>query len=119
MLTDEQRFRLGVNYWPAEKAMDWLLDYDPVATRRDLRRARAAGLDSVRVFVRWADIQPDERRIDPGVLGHVVDAGCLIRVGPARIGPVAHPTEAPGSPRISACTRTPSATARFSRSLIR
>ena len=67
-------FRLGVNYWPAETAMDWLAAYDPVATRRDFTLARAAGLDSLRIFVRWADIQPAEDTIDGAVLGRVVDA---------------------------------------------
>ncbi len=67
-------FRLGVNYWPAETAMDWLAAYDPGATRRDFARARRAGLDSVRIFVRWADIQPDADVIDSTVLGRVVDA---------------------------------------------
>ena len=67
-------FRLGVNYWPAETAMDWLAAYDPVATRRDFARARAAGLDCLRLFVRWADIQPAEDTIDTTVLGRLVDA---------------------------------------------
>ena len=67
-------FRLGVNYWPAETAMDWLAAYDPVATRRDFARARAAGLDSLRVFVRWADIQPASDTIDAAVLARLVDA---------------------------------------------
>lgn len=67
-------FRLGVNYWPAERAMEWLVDYDPKTTRRDFRRAQAAGLDSIRVFVRWADIQPAPGVVDPGALGGVVDA---------------------------------------------
>ena len=67
-------FRLGVNYWPAETAMDWLAAYDPVATRRDFARARAAGLDSLRLFVRWADIQPAQDTIDATVLGRLVDA---------------------------------------------
>ena len=74
MLTDPEVFRLGVNYWPAEKAMDWLVDYDPLATRRDFLRAGSAGMDSVRVFVRWADVQPGEKTVDPGVLGNLVDA---------------------------------------------
>jgi endo-1,4-beta-mannosidase len=54
--------------------MDWLLAYDPAATRRDFGRARSVGLDSLRVFVRWADIQPDESTIDARVLGRLVDA---------------------------------------------
>jgi endo-1,4-beta-mannosidase len=67
-------FRLGVNYWPAETAMDWLAAYDPVVTRRDFARARDAGFDSLRVFVRWADIQPAEGTIDTTILGRLVDA---------------------------------------------
>lgn len=74
MLTDPQAFRLGVNYWPADTAMGWLAQYDPVATRRDFRRAAAAGFDSVRVFIRWADIQPQERTIDQTVRARIVDA---------------------------------------------
>ena len=67
-------FRLGVNYWPAERAMDWLAAYDPAATRRDFARARAAGFDCLRIFVRWSDVQPAEAAIDTAVLGRLVDA---------------------------------------------
>jgi endo-1,4-beta-mannosidase len=67
-------FRLGVNYWPAEHAMNWLEAYDPAITRRDFHRASAAGLDSIRIFVRWADLQPAEATIDAATLGHLVDA---------------------------------------------
>jgi endo-1,4-beta-mannosidase len=74
MRADPGAFRLGVNYWPAESGMDWLVAYDPAATRRDFRRARAAGLDSLRVFVRWADIQPSEGAIDNRTLAALVDA---------------------------------------------
>ena len=38
---DGEAFRLGVNYWPAEHAMDWLAEYDPSVTRRDFDRAAA------------------------------------------------------------------------------
>jgi endo-1,4-beta-mannosidase len=71
---DAAAFRLGVNYWPAEQAMDWLAAYDPQATRRDFGRIRAAGFDCVRVFVRWADVQPAEDSIDNTVLGKLLDA---------------------------------------------
>jgi endo-1,4-beta-mannosidase len=67
-------FRLGVNYWPSEHAMSWLAAYDPAGTRRDFDRARAAGLDCLRVFVRWADAQPAEGSIDTAVLDRLVDA---------------------------------------------
>src|SRR2546425_1627380 len=38
-------FRLSVNYWPAEQAMDWLAAYHPEATRRDFGPAKAGGPD--------------------------------------------------------------------------
>ena len=64
------RFRLGVNYWPARDAMDWLSAYDPVRTRADFadrggRRTRhradlpplghrPAGAGDDRRAARWA-----------------------------------------------------------------
>jgi len=42
-------FRLGVNYWPAEAAMEWMQVYDPAGTRRDFNRAAAAGFDTLRI----------------------------------------------------------------------
>ncbi len=71
---DLGRFRLGVNYWPAEVAMEWLASYDAGATRRDFHRAAAAGLDDVRVFLRWEDAQPTAGTIDAATLGRLVDA---------------------------------------------
>jgi endo-1,4-beta-mannosidase len=68
------RFRLGVNWWPAREAMDWLSAPDPGRTRADFGRAAAAGLDAVRIFVRWDTAQPAPDTIDPAVLGHLVDA---------------------------------------------
>jgi endo-1,4-beta-mannosidase len=65
---------LGVNYWPAAQAMDWLRAYDPAGTRRDFARAGAAGLDTLRVFVRWEDAQPTVDTTDAAVLQRLVDA---------------------------------------------
>lgn len=74
MLTAPEPFRLGVNYWPAAQAMDWLADYDAAGTRRDFCRIGEAGFDSIRIFVRWADMQPGAQSIDGAVLARVVDA---------------------------------------------
>ena len=71
---DEGAFRLGVNYWPAEVAMEWMQVYDPTTTRRDFRRAAAAGFETLRVFLRWEDVQPAASTVDGVVLGHLVDA---------------------------------------------
>jgi endo-1,4-beta-mannosidase len=70
---DPERFRLGVNYWPAEVAMAWLQAYDPNITRRDFFRAANAGFDSVRIFVLWEDAQPTASTIDTATLGRLVD----------------------------------------------
>ena len=70
---DGQAFRLGVNYWPADTAMAWLEAYDAAVTRRDFRRAAAAGFDSVRIFLRWEDAQPRPETIDPATLSRLVD----------------------------------------------
>jgi endo-1,4-beta-mannosidase len=67
-------FRLGVNYWPAATAMDWLARYDPAVTRADFRRMAMAGLSTIRVFLRWEDAQPAPDRIDAAVLDRLVDA---------------------------------------------
>ena len=69
-----ERFMLGVNYWPAAQAMDWLRVYDPAITRRDFARARAAGFDTIRVFLRWEDAQPTADTFDAAVLRRLVDA---------------------------------------------
>ncbi|MBW8827607.1 MAG: cellulase family glycosylhydrolase [Acidobacteria bacterium] len=66
-------FRLGVNYWPAETAMGWLASYDGAVVRRDFARVAAAGMDTVRVFVRWEDVQPAPSALDTGALGALVD----------------------------------------------
>src|SRR2546421_5197798 len=67
------RFRLGVNYWPSDTAMDWLACYDPAVVRRDFSRIAAAGMDTVRIFLRWEDIQPGPTNIDTTALAAVVD----------------------------------------------
>ncbi len=69
----ENLFRLGINYWPADAAMDWMQAYDPAVTRRDFGRAAAAGFETVRVFLRWEDVQPSEANVDRLVLARLVD----------------------------------------------
>lgn len=53
-----ERFRLGVNYWPASSAMYWWRRFDAAEVASDFARIRAAGFDSVRVFLLWEDFQP-------------------------------------------------------------
>lgn len=70
---DAERFRLGVNYWPSETAMRWLERYDGDVVRRDLHRIAATGMETVRIFLRWDDLQPTASAIDRGALASIVD----------------------------------------------
>ena len=72
--SEPDNFRLGVNYWPAAQAMNWLPAYDPGVTGRDFERAKSVGLDTIRIFVRWEDAQPTPRAIDSAILARLVDA---------------------------------------------
>lgn len=53
--------------------MEWLARYDPAVVRRDLARIASAGMDTVRIFVRWEDLQPAATTIDPTSLAGMVD----------------------------------------------
>jgi endo-1,4-beta-mannosidase len=68
-----ERFRLGVNYWPSDTAMEWLPRYDPVTVRRDFTTIAASGMDTVRIFLRWEDLQPTPTAVDTTALDAVVD----------------------------------------------
>ena len=68
------RFRLGVNYWPSSTAMRWLELYDGGVVREDFARIAAAGMDTVRIFLRWEDLQPTPAAVSGEALVHVVDA---------------------------------------------
>jgi len=69
-----ESFRLGVNYWPSSTAMAWLERYDGAVVRDDLHRIAATGMDTVRIFLRWEDLQPAPDAMDGAALRHVVDA---------------------------------------------
>ena len=67
-----ERFRLGVNYWPARTAMGWWSDFDRMEVAADFARIAASGLDSVRLFLTWADFQPTPREVDRRMLDRLV-----------------------------------------------
>lgn len=69
-----ERFRLGVNYWPSRAAMDWLPAFDPGVLRTDFERIAQAGMDTVRVFLRWDDLQPIPSSVDSAMLANVIAA---------------------------------------------
>jgi hypothetical protein len=61
VVPDPKRFSLGVNYRPRAQL-------DASAAAEDLAHMARLGLDAVRVFVPWAQLQPQAERIDAGVL---------------------------------------------------
>lgn len=71
------RFRVGVNYWPARTAMRWWTSFDAVEVRRDFDRIAAAGLDSVRIFLTWEDFQPTPDSVNRQSLERLVDVADL------------------------------------------
>lgn len=67
-----ERFRLGVNYWPARTAMGWWSEFDPSEVAADFARIAASGLDSVRLFLTWEDFQPAPDKVDRRMLDRLV-----------------------------------------------
>lgn len=72
MNPDGSRFRLGINYWPSSTAMRWWQGFDIDEVQRDFARIRAAGLDSVRIFLLWEDFQPVPHRVSQHALADLV-----------------------------------------------
>src|SRR6266576_5941462 len=64
-------FRLGINYWPITSAMYWWNCFDEDEFARDAARIRAAGFDSIRIFLLWNDFQPAPDRISTDNLGNL------------------------------------------------
>lgn len=66
------KFRLGINYWPVNSAMYWWRRFDASEVKSDFRRIRAAGFDSVRIFLLWEDFQPLPTHISGQALNNLV-----------------------------------------------
>lgn len=67
----DDKFLLGVNYWPRRKAMYWWPQFDPLEVAADFDLIRDLGLDIVRIFLLWDDFQPEPESVDPGALAHL------------------------------------------------
>ena len=72
-----ERFRVGVNYWPARTAMGWWADFDHAEVVADFTRIAASGLDSVRLFLTWEDFQPAPDEVDTEMLDRLVTVADL------------------------------------------
>jgi endo-1,4-beta-mannosidase len=71
------RFRVGVNYWPARTAMGWWTRFDRAEVAADFARIAGSGLDSVRVFLTWEDFQPTPEAVDDAMLDRLVTVADL------------------------------------------
>jgi endo-1,4-beta-mannosidase len=67
-----ERFRLGVNYWPARTAMGWWPDFDQAEVAADFAEIASRGFDSVRLFLTWEDFQPSAATVDTAMLDGLV-----------------------------------------------
>ena len=65
------RFSIGINYWPRRSAMQMWQQFDPDEIAEDMARLADFGFDSVRFFLRWADFQPAQYRIDHTMLARL------------------------------------------------
>ncbi|HEX2404471.1 MAG TPA: hypothetical protein VHM29_07185, partial [Acidimicrobiia bacterium] len=61
----EERFRLGVNYWPRRKAMYWWPDFDRGEVAEEFDVIASLGMSVVRVFLLWDDWQPSPDTVSP------------------------------------------------------
>ena len=65
------RFSLGINYWPRRSAMHMWQRFDPGEIADDMARLATLGFDTVRFFLRWADFQPEQHRMDRTMLARL------------------------------------------------
>jgi endo-1,4-beta-mannosidase len=77
--TSSERFRVGVNYWPARTAMGWWSDFDREEVVADFARIAASELDSVRLFLTWEAFQPAPNEVDREMLDRLVTVADIAR----------------------------------------
>ena len=64
-------FLLGLNYWPARTFTRMWAEFDARRIDRDFEAIAGLGLRLVRLFLFWADFQPEPDRIDPRQLANL------------------------------------------------
>ncbi len=110
----DQRFRLGVNYWPAGAALGWWKQFDRGVVKADFDRIAAAGLDSVRFFLTWEAFQPTPDRVDATMLDQLIEVADVAAAANLQIMPTLFTghmsganllpgwaiSDAPGTPRF-------------------
>ncbi len=61
----DDRFLLGVNYWPRRKAMYWWSDFDRGEVAEEFDVIASLGMSVVRIFLLWDDWQPTPDTVSP------------------------------------------------------
>lgn len=68
----QQNFLVGINYWPARKAMYWWKSFIEDEVRQDFSLLSRYGIQLVRFFLNWEDFQPQPDQIDRNNLNNLV-----------------------------------------------
>jgi len=68
----QEFFIIGVNYWPARKAMYWWKDFDAEEVDRDFACLSSYRINTVRIFLTWEDFQPQPDRVDKTSLNNLL-----------------------------------------------
>jgi endo-1,4-beta-mannosidase len=68
----EEKFVLGVNYWPRRKAMYWWSRFDAGEVDDEFAIIQELGLNVVRLFLLWDDFQPDPSSVDKSALANLI-----------------------------------------------
>jgi len=80
-------FRVGLNYWPARTAMGMWRSFDVREIADDFRRIRAAGFDSIRIFLLWEDFQTSATSVESKAIKRLVTTVDLARVAGLAVMP--------------------------------
>jgi endo-1,4-beta-mannosidase len=83
----DTQYRIGINYWPSSSAMRWWREFDRSEVDRDFGKIAAAGADSVRVFLLWADFQPSATSVSEMSLARLVEVADVASSRGLRIVP--------------------------------
>ena len=65
------RFSVGINYWPRTTDPHSWHDADLGEIRADLAHIAALGLDAVRIFIRWDELQPQPDQIEAAIIARI------------------------------------------------
>lgn len=71
-----ETFSLGLSYWPRRKAHGFWRAFDRSELREEFEHIATLGVDTLRLCLRWEDVQPQANRVDSGVMSafeHALD----------------------------------------------